>query len=329
MQTTETHTDPIAEAVANLGDGPLTEESLAAHIHPLFSRVQQGLRERDEIYLANHSLGRPLDRMADDVRAALDAWYETMDDAWQPWEDAMHRYRGVVANLIGCADPRAVVTKTSAGQGLRAVLNAMETTRPRIVTTTGEFDSIDFILKTYAHRGRADIAWVGPDDAGLFQAERIIEAISSDTDLVVVSQICYATGQVIEHLPSIIERAHAAHALVVIDTYHSAGAMPVGFGDLGADFAIGGNYKYTRGGPGACWLAINAQHLSASSSPGMRTLDTGWFAKAGTMEFERPDQPLLGSGGDAWLESTPPVLAFVQALAGLELTTALGPARLA
>jgi kynureninase len=44
-----------------------------------FSRVL----ERDEIYLANHSLGRPPDRMAEDVRAALDAWYRDMDGAWQ------------------------------------------------------------------------------------------------------------------------------------------------------------------------------------------------------------------------------------------------------
>ena len=48
----------IASAVSALGPGPLTEEGLVRHIHPLFSRVLQ----RQEIYLSNHSLGRPLDR---------------------------------------------------------------------------------------------------------------------------------------------------------------------------------------------------------------------------------------------------------------------------
>ena len=33
-------------------------------------------------------------------------------------------------------------------------------------------------------------------------------------------------------------------------------------------------------------------------------------------------------GGDAWLESTPPVLAPFQALAGLEVTLELGPGRI-
>ena len=59
--------DAVHNAVHSLGSGPLTEEGLRAHIFPLFSRVLT----RDEIYLANHSLGRPLDCMADDVREAL------------------------------------------------------------------------------------------------------------------------------------------------------------------------------------------------------------------------------------------------------------------
>ena len=60
----------IDDAVLNLGDGQLTESSVVRHLWPLFSRASK----RREIYLANHSLGRPLDRMASDVSAALDLW---------------------------------------------------------------------------------------------------------------------------------------------------------------------------------------------------------------------------------------------------------------
>jgi len=60
----------------------------------------------------------------------------------------------------------------------------------------------------------------------------------------------------------------------------------------------------------------------------MRTLDTGWFAKKDVFAYLRPEPPEYGPGGDAWLESTPPVLAPVQALAGLELTLELGVERL-
>jgi kynureninase len=86
---------------------------------------------------------------------------------------------------------------------------------------------------------------------------------------------------------------------------------------------LGGSYKYTRGGTGACWL-----YVRPGLAERLRTLDTGWFAKKDVFAYRRPDPPEFASGGDAWLESTPPVLAPVQALAGLEITLELGPERL-
>ncbi len=319
----------IRDAAAALGDGELTDAAIARHIAPLFSRVLQ----RREIYLANHSLGRPLDATADDVQAAMDAWYTDMDDAWSPWLNQIMRFRAGVAHLIGAARTECIVPKTSAGQGLRAVINAIPKDKPRIVATRGEFDSIDFILKTYAHRDRAEVIWVEPasnDGVPLYTADAIAAAINAAgaVDLVIVSQIVFATGQMIESLDQVVAAAKRAGALSLLDTYHSAGVIPVGFHALGFDFAIGGSYKYTRGGPGACWLAINPRHLTDSPDPALRTLDTGWFAKRDTFSYHRTEDPQLAAGGDAWLESTPPILTAYQAIAGLELTLAIGVDRL-
>ena len=117
--------------------------------------------------------------------------------------------------------------------------------------------------------------------------------------------------------------ARAAGTMVLLDVYHHAGALPLDLAALDVDFAVGGSYKYLRGGPGACWLYVRPGLVET-----MRTLDTGWFAKHEPFRYERPDPPQFGPGGDAWLESTPPVLALVQALAGLELTLDLGVERL-
>ncbi len=78
MGTVET----IHAAVGRLGPGPLTEAGLVEHIHPLFSRALGRNARNGEIYLANHSLGRPLDASADDVREAMDLWYTDMEGAW-------------------------------------------------------------------------------------------------------------------------------------------------------------------------------------------------------------------------------------------------------
>lgn len=320
--------EPFARRVAAMGDGPLSEEGLRRHIHPLFSRVLA----RAEIYLANHSLGRPLDAAATDVAAAMDLWYEHMDGAWEGWMDGMRRFRTLQAALIGCARPDAVVPRVSAGQGLRAALNALRQPCPRVVATRGEFDSIDHILKTYERGGRASVTWVEPDPRGLFTADAVLGAIARGADLVVVSMVYFVTGQVVEGLDRIVAAAHRAGALVLLDCYHAAGALPMrgpmAFDTLAPDFAVGGNYKYTRGGPGAGWLAVHPRHLSTDPLPARFTLDTGWFAKRGTFDFRRPDAPELAPGGDAWLEATPAVLTSYQALAGLELTLAIGVERL-
>jgi kynureninase len=91
-----------------------------------------------------------------------------------------------------------------------------------------------------------------------------------------------------------------------------------------ADFVIGGSYKYLRGGPGACFLYLSPEILSS----GLRPLDTGWFAREDTFGYERHDPPLLRAGGDAFLESTPPVLTYYQARSGQQFTLAITVERL-
>jgi kynureninase len=134
----------------------------------------------------------------------------------------------------------------------------------------------------------------------------------------VISTVAFRSAKVFENLKATIRQAHAGRALVLLDVYHHAGALPLDLRDLDADFAVGGSYKYLRGGPGACWLYVHPRHHERV------TPDTGWFAKKDVFAYARPDPPQFAPGGDAWLESTPPVLAPVQALAGLELTLELG-----
>src|SRR5688572_29804414 len=122
----------------------LDEAWLRRQVWPRFSRV----RARNEIYLANHSLGRPPDRAADDVRAALEAWYRDMDGAWDAWLELRDRHRRLTAQLVGAPSADCIAPKTSAGQGLRAVLNSFPS-KPRVLTTDAEFDSLDFILRVY------------------------------------------------------------------------------------------------------------------------------------------------------------------------------------
>jgi kynureninase len=284
----------------------LDEAWLKANVWPRFSRVLA----RKELYLANHSLGRPPDRAAEDLRAAIYAWYSEMDGAWKIWTEGREAFRSLTSKLVNGGGADCIIPKTSAGQGLRAVLNALPG-KPRVLTTDAEFDSLDFILRVYRDKGRIELK-VLPFDSFRFEP----------CDLVVVSTVAFRTGKVLPYTKEIIEAAHRSKALVLLDVYHHAGVLPLDLAALDADFAVGGSYKYLRGGPGVCWLYVHPRHH------GLRTLDTGWFAKEDVFAYERPEPPRFAPGGDAWLESTPPVLTPFQALAGLEVTLELGVERI-
>jgi kynureninase len=313
----------IEASVDALGPGPFTERALAGCIRPLFSRALAATPRR--VHLANHSLGRPLDTMETDVREGLAAWYSRMGGAWDDWMAEIGAYRSRLARLLNAPRADCVIPRTSAGQGLRAILNTYDADRrPRVVATSAEFDSLDVILREYARRDRIELSLVEPRADGRFNTADIVGAIGSGTNLVVVSEVVFNTGQRLDEIDAIVGAAHAAGARVLLDVYHSLGAMPVDVAALDVDFAVGGSYKYLRGGPGACFLYLHPRHLDGS----LRTLDIGWFAKRDPFSYRRPDPPQFAEGGDAFLESTPPVVTCYQARAGQRLALALDPVRI-
>src|SRR5205807_6404463 len=229
----------------------------------------------ERIYLANHSLGRPLDATEDDIREGLSFWYAELGGAWDRWNVEMDAYRARLASLLGAPRPDTIVPKTSAGQGLRAVLNSHDNV-PRVVATRGEFDSLDVILREYARRGRIRLNLVEPREDGWFNTRDIIAAIVEPIDLVVVSEVFFNSGQRLGDIAKIVSATHTAGGKLLLDVYHSLGVFPVDVASMNVDFAVGGSYKYLRGGPGACFLYVHPRHLDAN----LRTLDIGWFANS-------------------------------------------------
>lgn len=309
--------EKLRQGMSRMGSGPLQQELIQQHIVSLFSRVLSN----KALYLANHSLGRPLDAMADDVAEATAAWYTKLGDAWDAWLTEREAFRTRIATLIGAPRADCIIPKTAAGQGLRTVLNALPG-KPRVISTRGEFDSIDVILKQYAALGRIELEWVEPGGDGNFTIEPVIDAVNhrGGAQLVVISQVMFMTGQIVGCLDTLAEACHQRGVRLLVDAYHAVGVIPMDVVQLGADFVIGGSYKYLRGGPGACFLYI----APAALETGLRPLDMGWFANAEPFTYQRPELPALSRGGDAFLESTPPVLTWYQARSGLEFTLAMG-----
>src|SRR2546423_12447167 len=91
------------------------EDWLRQHVWPRFSRALA----RDEIYLANHSLGRPPDRAAAAMPRGIDAWHRDMDGAWDLWPATREQRRGGAAPRRRRAGRGDVVSGDTAGPGPR------------------------------------------------------------------------------------------------------------------------------------------------------------------------------------------------------------------
>jgi kynureninase len=311
--------ESIGEAVAKIGPGPLTEDPIARYVRPLFASTLAG----STIYLANHTLGRPLDQMQHDVAACAKLWSTSLRDAWQPWLVEEQAYRAALASLLGLERPDCVIPKVSAGHALRAVLNTLPA-GATVLTTREEFTSVAVVLAQYQAAGRLRVVFADRDGAAL------ADALSQKTPvrLVVVSQVFCADAALLPHLPALNQACRVHGAALLVDCYHALGVLPVDMPALDCDYLIGGCYKYLRGGPGAAFLAITPRVAESVDNGSMRPLDTGWFALQPGENAWKPGGPPLRQGGDAWLEGTPPVLTYYQARSGLEFTRAIGVERL-
>lgn len=320
MASTNEH---LASQGFGFPEGELDRIFVETWLRPLFAEHAPPV-----VYLANHSLGRMLKAVPESLEQMTRLWGQSLDRSWEQWTQATWEYRSTIARLIQAESADRVVPKTSTGQGVRAVLNALHAKlrRPvRVLATRGEFDSADFILKVYSKAGIVALDFVEPDRSGevpLYSAEKIAAKVDGH-DLVVVSQVLFETGQVLEDIDLIAEAAHQGGGLLLVDTYHSLGVIEVDMQAAKADFAVGGCYKYLRGGPGACFLYL-APHIDNSD---LMPLDTGWFAKQDVFGYQRSDEPQFAEGGDGWLESTPAIAPIYQALPGLRFYEAIGASR--
>ena len=282
----------------------------------LYSRPVAGLldyRERFPIlaettYLINHSLGAMPAAAEERLLEYARSWNTRGVRAWEEgWWALPVTVGDQIARLIG-APPGSVSMHQNVTLAEGVVLSCFDFSgsRRRIVYEEGNFPSVRYLYQ--AQRG-ADIL-VAADDEG------VAEAIDERTLLVPVTHVLYKTGE-IQHVEATVAAAHEHGALVVLDAYQSAGAVPLDVTALDVDFAVGGSVKWLCGGPGAAWLYVRPD-LAATLEPAL----TGWQAHARPFAFE-PEQD-YAEGAWRFLTGTPNVPALYAATAGYDVIEEVG-----
>jgi kynureninase len=177
-----------------------------------------------------------------------------------------------VARIIG-ADTETVVMHQNVSICQALILSCLdpEPKRNKIVYAELEFPSVQYVYEAHARNGKFCIETVKSDDGMTIPTERLLAAIDEETLLVPLA--CAVQERVLQDARRITERAHQVGAMVVLDTYQSAGTVPFSVKELNVDFATGGSVKWLCGGPGAGYLYVRPD-LQTRLEP--RT--TGWMA---------------------------------------------------
>jgi kynureninase len=260
-------------------------------------------------YLINHSLGAMPAAAEERVIDYARTWAERGIRAWgEGWWTMPLTVGDQIGRIVG-APPGTVCMHQNVSVAEAIVLSCFQgSERTRIVFEAANFPSVRYVYQAQRHL----------EVVACETLDELLESIDERTLLVPVQHVLFKSGE-IQDVESIVDRAHAAGALVVLDAYQSAGTVPLDVSTLDVDFAVGGSVKWLCGGPGAGWLYVRPDLIDS-----LEPAATGWQAHARPFAFE-PELE-YAEGIARFLTGTPNVPALYAATAGYDLIEEIGVA---
>jgi len=274
------------------------------------------------VYLISHSLGAMPRATHERLQEYADIWASRGVRAWaEGWWDMPVTVGDEVGRIIG-ADPGTVVMHQNVSICQSLILSCLQPTpqRNKIVYSELNFPSVMYVYEAHARDGSLKIDVVKSDDGMTVPLERLLAAIDETTLLVPFSHVLFKSA-FLQNAKAIIDRAHEVGAMVVLDTYQSAGTVPFSVKELNADFATGGSVKWLCGGPGAGYLYVRPD-LHTKLEP----KTTGWMAHESPFAFDTELQ--YASNITRFLHGSPAIPALYAAQSGYRIINEIGVERI-
>ena len=230
-------------------------------------------------------------------RAWLDA-AQYVDDKWEHAFARAERVREGFAGLLGDA-AGCIALGANTHELVVRLLSALPLrTRPRLVTTDGEFHSIRRQLDRLEEEGLTIVRV--PEAPFESLAPRLSRAVDDRTALLLVSAVFFDTGRIARGLAEVAASCRRHGSGLLLDAYHALNVVPVSLEDegLGDAFVVGGGYKYCQLGEGNCFMRI-------PPDTDLRPVITGWFSEFTVLaDRQHPGRVSYGQGGDQFAGAT-------------------------
>jgi kynureninase len=269
-------------------------------------------------WLVSHSMGAPPRAAADALAAYHAQWADGgPDGAWPFWLDRMRAIGDGIGSIIGAPSGSiALAPNVSLLQSAIASSRDPRSARNEIVYEALQFPSLAYVWTAWERAGARTVR-VPTDDGRTIPTQRIVDAITERTALVVLSHAYYQSAVLID-LPPIVARAHELGALVVLDAYQTTGIVPYDVVELDLDLVVGGSHKWLCGGPGCGWI-----YVKPALAPRFRPMTTGWFAHRDPFAF--PPPPIEYARDQMrWASGTPTIPGYLAAQAGHDIIREIG-----
>jgi kynureninase len=276
----------------------LTAATLLGAANPLAAHYAR-FRVTERVLLTGHSHQAWPDVARD---AQLEAWDDAARDVDDKWSRAFAKaalVRQGFARRLG-ARAEEVTLGQNTHELVTRFLSALPLeTRPRLVTTDGEFHTLRRQLDRLAETGRVEVVKLAAAPAATL-AGRLATAVDARTAAVLVSSVLFTTAEIVPGLDGLLAACRARGAELLVDAYHQVNVVPC---DLVADglaeaFVVGGGYKYCQLGEGNCFLRV---------PPGRdhyRPVLTGWFSEFARLTQRAAGEVPYGEGAARWAGST-------------------------
>jgi cysteine desulfurase/selenocysteine lyase len=188
------------------------------------------------------------------VIRAMDTYYRTSNanihrGVYQLAEQATEQYEGArkrIQRFINAKSPREVIFTRNATEAINLVAYSWGRANVRagdeVVSTVLEHHANIVPWQLLTQEKGARLTYIGADEQGRLREEEIEARITARTKLVAVTMASNVAGT-LTPIQSIIARAHAVGAVVVVDAAQAVPHMPVDVQALDCDFLAFSGHK--------------------------------------------------------------------------------------
>jgi len=231
---------------------------------PILSRT---VNNKQLVYLDNGSSAQKPNAVIDAITKAYSEEYSNVHRGLHTLSnistDNYEAVRGKIQKFLGAEYPEEIIFNSGATEGINMISYAWASpylqAGDEIILSIMEHHANIIPWHFLRERQGIIIKWVETDADGALDAQAVIDAITTKTKLIAITQMSNVLGTVVD-VKAICTEARKKGVAVLVDGSQSSVHMPINVSDMGCDFfVITGHKLYGPSSSGAIYIRKNRQ----------------------------------------------------------------------